>query len=287
MALMLAADRADRRAGQRRRCGNRRPSRHGSGREGRRPALPEAWRPRGDQPRAVRRSLCPGITPRSAGDTSRRWPETGFVCSTGTRWRRSLRSTRRAPTRSRSPTPGSPTARPPAAATGSSSATSRTRPRRLRPLLLAAEGGASQLSPPAVDGSILLYAIATPQGQPRRPVVMGTQQAPRAGALAAAAALRSRRQSASPSPTSARARRSRLMVRARHRRGAGRVLVTPETLCGRALVERTDRFRRIRDRAGAEGEQYRRHHHRSGPQTPEAPTRGAAPRGREQPVLIP
>ena len=35
------------------------------------------------------------------------------------------------------------------------------------PLLLASEGGASQLSPPAVDASTLLYAVATPRGTRR------------------------------------------------------------------------------------------------------------------------
>src|SRR5262249_14379952 len=44
------------------------------------------------------------------------------------------------------------------------------------PLLLASEGGASQLSPPAVDGSILVYAIATPRGSRVVQWVMGTHK---------------------------------------------------------------------------------------------------------------
>ena len=44
------------------------------------------------------------------------------------------------------------------------------------PLLLASEGGASQLSPPSVDGSILLYAIATPRGSRVVQWTMGTHR---------------------------------------------------------------------------------------------------------------
>ena len=155
------------------------------------------------------------------------------------------------------------------------------------PAQLAAEGGASQVSPPAVDGSILLYAIATPRGSRVVQWVMGTHKH--------RALVRSRM----PAPLRSRRPRQLLRLRAdelpgkpadgpgpppaRHRSRPGQ----PETLCGPALVECTDRFRRRRDRARAQGEQHRRHHHRSEPQTPEAPTRGAAPRGREQPVLIP
>ena len=65
------------------------------------------------------------------------------------------------------------------------------------------EGGASQLSPPAVDGNTLLYALATPRGSRVVQRVMGTRKAPGAGALAAAPALRSRRQREAPSPTCA------------------------------------------------------------------------------------
>ena len=60
------------------------------------------------------------------------------------------------------------------------------------PALLASATGASQLSPPAVDGSTLVYALATPRGQPRRPVDPGNPQTPGARALAEAPSLRSR-----------------------------------------------------------------------------------------------
>jgi hypothetical protein len=94
------------------------------------------------------------------------------------------------------------------------------------PAQLAAEGGASQVSPPAVDGSILLYAIATPSGSRVVQWVMGTHKH--------RALVRSRMlllfdpavlgKSFAYVRTSSRA--SRLMVRARHRRGTGRVLVS-------------------------------------------------------------
>ena len=94
------------------------------------------------------------------------------------------------------------------------------------PAQLAAEGGASQVSPPAVDGSILLYAIATPRGSRVVQWVMGTHKH--------RALVRSRMlllfdpavlgKSFAYVRTSSRA--SRLMVRARHRHGTGRVLVS-------------------------------------------------------------
>ena len=94
------------------------------------------------------------------------------------------------------------------------------------PLLLASEGGASQLSPPAVDGNILLYAIATPRGSRVIQWAMGTHKH--------RTLVRSRRlllfnpavDGKSFAYVRSDARRSRLMVRARERRGAGRVLFT-------------------------------------------------------------
>jgi hypothetical protein len=99
-------------------------------------------------------------------------------------------------------------------------------------LLLADEGGASQLSPPAVDGSILLYAIATPSGSRVVQWVMGTHKR--------RALVRSRRlllfdpsvRGRSFSYVRADARRSRLMVRGRHRHGAGRILFTLKRSAG-------------------------------------------------------
>jgi hypothetical protein len=100
------------------------------------------------------------------------------------------------------------------------------------PRLLASEGGASQLSPPAVDGSILLYAIATPRGSRVVQWVMGTHKH---HALA-----RSRRlllfapavDGHSFAYVRSDARRSRLMVRGRRRHGAGRVLLTLKRSAG-------------------------------------------------------
>ncbi|HEY3193445.1 MAG TPA: hypothetical protein VGJ61_11710 [Solirubrobacterales bacterium] len=100
------------------------------------------------------------------------------------------------------------------------------------PLLLAGEGGASQLSPPAVDGSILVYAIATQAGSRIVQWVLGTHKH--------RALVRSRRlllfdpsvRGHSFSYVRADARRSRLMVRGRHRHGAGRVLLTLKRSAG-------------------------------------------------------
>jgi hypothetical protein len=94
------------------------------------------------------------------------------------------------------------------------------------PLLLASEGGASQLSPPSIDGSILLYAIATPRGSRVVQWVMGTHKH--------RTLVRSRRLLLFDPAVDGRsfayvrsdARRSRLMVRGRHRHGAGRILFT-------------------------------------------------------------
>ena len=108
------------------------------------------------------------------------------------------------------------------------------------PLLLASEGGASQLSPPGVDGSILVYAIATPRGSRVVQWVMGTHKH--------RALVRSRRLLLFDPAVDGRsfayvrsdARRSRLMVRGRHRHGAGRVLFTLKradgVLCSDALT---------------------------------------------------
>ncbi len=94
------------------------------------------------------------------------------------------------------------------------------------PLLLASEGGASQLSPPSVDGSILLYAIATPRGSRVVQWTMGTHRH--------RALVRSPRlllfnpavDGHSFSYVRSDARRSRLMVRGRSRHGAGGILFT-------------------------------------------------------------
>jgi hypothetical protein len=100
------------------------------------------------------------------------------------------------------------------------------------PSLLASEGGASQLSPPAVDGSILVYAIATPRGSRVVQWVMGTHKH--------RALVRSRRlllfdpavDGHSFAYVRSDARRSRLMVRGRHRHGAGRILFTLKRSAG-------------------------------------------------------
>ncbi|HYU16765.1 MAG TPA: hypothetical protein VEL05_11855, partial [Candidatus Acidoferrum sp.] len=94
------------------------------------------------------------------------------------------------------------------------------------PLLLASVGGAAQLSPPAVDGSTLLYAIATPRGSRIVQWVMGTHKH--------RALVRSHRlllfnpavDGKSFAFVRSDARRSRLMVRGRHRHGSGRILFT-------------------------------------------------------------
>jgi hypothetical protein len=100
------------------------------------------------------------------------------------------------------------------------------------PFLLASEAGASQLSPPAVDGSVLLYAIATPRGSRIVQWAMGTHKH--------RALVRSQRllvfdpavDGHSFSYVRSDARRSRLMVRGRHRHGTGRVLFTLKRSAG-------------------------------------------------------
>jgi hypothetical protein len=92
------------------------------------------------------------------------------------------------------------------------------------PLQVASQGGTGQLSRPAVDGNVLLFAIATPRGSRVVQRVMGTHRH--------RALVRSPRlllfdpsvNGRSFAYVRADARRSRLMVRRRHAHGAGRVL---------------------------------------------------------------
>jgi hypothetical protein len=94
------------------------------------------------------------------------------------------------------------------------------------PSLVAGAGGASQLSPPAVDGKTLLFGVATPRGSRIVQRVLGTRKH--------RALVRSHRlllfdpavAGKSFSYVRSDARRSRLMVRGRHRHGAGRILLT-------------------------------------------------------------
>jgi hypothetical protein len=94
------------------------------------------------------------------------------------------------------------------------------------PLLLASQGGAGQLSRPAVDGGILLYAIATPQGSRVVQRVIGTRKhralvrSPRLLLFDPSVA------GSSFAYVRTDARRSRLMVRRRHAHGSGRVLLS-------------------------------------------------------------
>jgi hypothetical protein len=94
------------------------------------------------------------------------------------------------------------------------------------PLQVASQGGAGQLSRPAIDGGILLYAIATPGASRVVQRVMGTGKH--------RALVRSPRLLLFDPSVKGRsfayvrtdARRSRLMVRRRHAHGAGRVLLS-------------------------------------------------------------
>jgi hypothetical protein len=94
------------------------------------------------------------------------------------------------------------------------------------PLQVASQGGAGQLSRPAIDGGILLYAIATPGGSRVVQRVMGTRKhralvrSPRL--LLFDPSIKGR----SFAYVRTDARRSRLMVRRRHAHGAGRVLLS-------------------------------------------------------------
>ncbi len=100
------------------------------------------------------------------------------------------------------------------------------------PSLLASEGGVSQLSAPAVDGNVLLYAIATPGGSRIVQWMMGTHKH--------RALVRSRRllvfdpavSGRSFSYTRTDARHSRLMVRRRHSHGSGRILLSLKRSAG-------------------------------------------------------
>jgi hypothetical protein len=94
------------------------------------------------------------------------------------------------------------------------------------PALLATATGVAQLSPPAVDGGTLVYALATPRANRVVQWTMGTHKH--------RALVRSRRlllfdpsvRGKSFAYVRSDARRSRLMVRGRHRHGAGRILFT-------------------------------------------------------------
>ena len=130
------------------------------------------------------------------------------------------------------------------------------------PLLLASEGGASQLSPPAVDGNILLYAIATPRGSRVVQWVMGTHKhralvrSPRLLLFNPAVdgeVLRLRPQRRAPQPADgSRPPSSRVGPDPLH----------PEALGRRALLRRAHRFRRLRDDPRAERLERGRHHRR-------------------------
>jgi hypothetical protein len=92
------------------------------------------------------------------------------------------------------------------------------------PLQVASQGGAGQLSRPAVDGNLLVYGVASPRGSRIVQKVMGTQKH--------RALVRSGRLLLFDPAVHGRAfayvrtdaRRSRLMVRRRHAHGPGRVL---------------------------------------------------------------
>ena len=94
------------------------------------------------------------------------------------------------------------------------------------PQQIASQGGAGQLSRPAIDGSTLLYGLATPRGSRVVQRTMGTRKH--------RALVRSRRLLVFDPSVKGRsfayvrtdARRSRLMVRRRHAHGAGRVLLS-------------------------------------------------------------
>jgi hypothetical protein len=97
---------------------------------------------------------------------------------------------------------------------------------------VAGTAGAAQLSPPAVDGKLLLYGVAGPGGSRIVQRVMGTRKH--------RALVRSSRlllfdpsvRGRSFSYVRIDARRSRLMVRARKRRGSGRVLLSLKRSAG-------------------------------------------------------
>ena len=123
------------------------------------------------------------------------------------------------------------------------------------PLQVASQGGAGQLSRPAVDGNLLLYGIATPRGSRVVQRVMGTRKH--------RALVRSRRlllfdpavKGRSFAYVRADARRSRLMVRRRHAHGAGRVLFSlgrsKGVLWSNALTDSAGRPSRCSTRPGS------------------------------------
>jgi hypothetical protein len=92
------------------------------------------------------------------------------------------------------------------------------------PLQVAGQGGAGQLSRPAIDGGILLYGIATPQGSRIVQRVMGTRK--HRALVSSPRLLLFDPSIDGRSFTYVRidASRSRLMVRRRHAHGSGRVL---------------------------------------------------------------
>jgi hypothetical protein len=100
------------------------------------------------------------------------------------------------------------------------------------PIPVAGAAGASQLSPPAIDGSLLLHAVATPDGSRIVQSVLGTSQH--------RALVRSPRlllfdpaiSGTSFSYVRTDARRSRLMVRPLRGHGSGRVLFTLKRAAG-------------------------------------------------------
>ncbi|HEX5820257.1 MAG TPA: hypothetical protein VFY30_00675 [Solirubrobacterales bacterium] len=94
------------------------------------------------------------------------------------------------------------------------------------PVLLASEAGPSQLSPPAVDGSTLLYAIATPRRSRVVQWVMGTRNHQTLVSSRMLLLFDPAVSGNSFAYVRSNARGSRLMVRARHGHGAGRVLLT-------------------------------------------------------------
>jgi hypothetical protein len=100
------------------------------------------------------------------------------------------------------------------------------------PLLVASEGGAAQLSPPAVDGSTLLYAIATPRGGRVVQWVMGTHKHRALVSSHRLLLFNPAVDGKSFAYVRSDARRSRLMVRGRHGHGAGRILLTLKRSAG-------------------------------------------------------
>jgi hypothetical protein len=100
------------------------------------------------------------------------------------------------------------------------------------PSLVESEGGSSQLSPPSVDDSTLLYAIATPNGSRVVQSVMGT---PSRRTLVSSGRLLLFDPAVSGNSFAyvrSDARHSRLMVRRLHAHGPGRILFTLKPSAG-------------------------------------------------------